>query len=641
MTPISTTKMSNFRWVICGLLFLATTVNYMDRQVLSLTWKDFIAPEFHWTDAHYGLITAVFSIFYAVANLFAGKFIDKMGTKKGYLIAIFVWSLGACLHAACGWAAMTIEGYESIEALRLVQAGSDAAVAIATISVWLFLSCRLILAVGEAGNFPAAIKVTAEYFPKKDRAFSTSIFNSGASVGALAAPATIPLLARAWGWEMAFIIIGGLGFLWMGLWTWLYDKPAKNKRVNQAELNYIEQDADIAEVQDRDNVKEEKTIPFWKCFHYKQTWSFIVGKFMTDGVWWFFLFWAPAYFSDRYLYTSDSTMGILLILTLYAIVTILSIGGGYLPKYFVEKKGMNPYLGRMRAMLIFACFPLLGLLAQPLGSVSVWWPAILIGLLGAGHQAWSANLFSTIGDMFPKSTIGTITGIGSMAGGIGSFLINLGSGMLFTFAAGSFVIAGSANTEPQEMSVKNYKQVLIDEMVTSGSENVTAQFDALPDQDAAAQKLEKRRNENGDIKGGSTFNETKAMKAIVSQLTGEQLPADIKAQGVLDKYNALPDQAKANELLKLARETDAKAEIIVNMQNEEQFKEFAGDGDKLAAAFQQHGCEVKQAPLNALGYTGKPAGYMIIFCICAVAYLIGWIIMKRLVPKYKPISLED
>ncbi|MCR5157937.1 MAG: MFS transporter [Prevotella sp.] len=471
MTPIQTVKMSNFRWVICGLLFLATTINYMDRQVLSLTWKDFIAPDFHWTDSDYGTITGMFSLFYAIANLFAGKFIDWMGTKKGYLIAIFVWSVGACLHAACGWTAIGLAG-GSITALT-------------TISVWLFLACRLILAVGEAGNFPAAIKATAEYFPKKDRAFSTSIFNSGASVGALAAPATIPLLARAWGWEMAFIIIGALGFIWMALWTWLYEKPAKNPRVNQAELNYIEQDNDLANVQNRDNIKEEKTIPFWDCFKFKQTWSFLVGKFMTDGVWWFFLFWAPAYFSDQYGYTSDSTMGILLIFTLYAIVTVVSIGGGYLPTYFVEKKGMNPYLGRMRAMFIFACFPVLGLFAQPLGAYSAWWPAILIGLLGAGHQAWSANLFSTIGDMFPKSTIGTIVGLGTMAGGIGSMSINLGSGKFFDWAA----------------------------------------------------------------EQGANF--------------------------------------------------------------------------------------------SFFGFDGKPAAYMVVFCICAVAYLIGWFIMKTLVPKYKPIVLDQ
>ena len=195
MAPIQTSKMTNFRWVICAMLFFATTVNYMDRQVLSLTWKDFIAPEFHWTDSDYGTITGLFSIFYAFACLFAGKFIDWMGTKKGYLWAIFIWSTGACLHAGCGWVTMQIEGVGSIEALRAVKAGSQVALAIASVSVWLFLFCRMVLALGEAGNFPAAIKVTAEYFPKKDRAFATSIFNAGASVGALAAPATIPLLA--------------------------------------------------------------------------------------------------------------------------------------------------------------------------------------------------------------------------------------------------------------------------------------------------------------------------------------------------------------------------------------------------------------------------------------------------------------
>lgn len=485
MAPIQTSKMTNFRWVICAMLFFATTVNYMDRQVLSLTWKDFIAPEFHWTDSDYGTITGLFSIFYAFACLFAGKFIDWMGTKKGYLWAIFIWSTGACLHAGCGWVTMQIEGVESIEALRAVKAGSQVALAIASVSVWLFLFCRMVLALGEAGNFPAAIKVTAEYFPKKDRAFATSIFNAGASVGALAAPATIPLLARAWGWEMAFIIIGALGYVWMGLWVFLYDKPNKNKRVNEVELNYIEQDNDLSEVKSEAAETEEKTIPFFKCFQYRQTWSFIMGKFMTDGVWWFFLFWAPAYFSDQYGYASDSPMAIALIFTLYAIVTILSIGGGYLPTYFVDKKGMNPYAGRMRAMLIFACFPILALVAQPLGAYSAWWPAIIIGLVGAGHQAWSANLFSTIGDMFPKSTIASITGIGAMAGGVGSFLINKGSGVLFTYA-------------------------------------------------------------------------------------------------------------------------------------EEQGKAF-----------------------TFFGFDGKPAGYMIVFCICAVAYLIGWVIMKTLVPKYKPIVLED
>ena len=429
-------KMSNWRWYLCALLFVATTVNYMDRQVLSMTWKEFIAPEFHWTDSNYGTITGIFSIIYAIACLCAGKFVDWMGTKKGYLWAIGVWSLGACIHALCGVATQHIEGYASIDAMRAVEAGSAAATAIATVSVYLFLFCRTVLAMGEAGNFPAAIKVTAEYFPKKDRAFATSIFNAGASVGALIAPLTIPSLAAAFGWEMAFIIIGGLGFIWMFFWAFMYDKPEQSRHVNSAELEYIHQDdAAEAAAAAAATAAEEKAIPMARCFTFKQTWAFIAGKFFTDGVWWFFLFWAPSYFQDQFGYKASSGMGQALIFTLYLIVTVISIGGGYLPKIFVEKKGMEPYAGRMRAMLIFAFFPIFALFAQPLGAYSAWWPAIIIGLAGAGHQAWSANLFSTIGDMFPKSTVATITGIGSMVGGFGSFIINKGSGMLFDYAA--------------------------------------------------------------------------------------------------------------------------------------------------------------------------------------------------------------
>lgn len=429
-----TKLMTNWRWWLCSLLFVATTVNYLDRQVLSLTYEEFIKPEFHWTDDHYGTITSLFSIFYAIACLFAGKFVDWMGTKKGYMIAIGVWSAGACMHAACGWATAHIEGLGSVDAMRAVEAGSNAALAVATTSVYLFLLCRGILALGEAGNFPAAIKVTAEYFPKKDRAFATALFNAGASVGALAAPLCIPPLAKHLGWEMAFIIIGALGFIWMFFWQFMYDKPENSKHVNEAELQYIHQD-DSEEVSPKAASEvEEKAIPMYKCFGYRQTWAFIVGKFFTDGVWWFFLFWAPSYFQNQFGYKASSGMGQALIFTLYAIVTILSIFGGYLPKYFVERKGMQPYSGRMLAMLLFAFFPMVALFAQPLSSFSAWWPAVLIGLAGAGHQAWSANLFSTVGDMFPKSTIATITGIGAMAGGIGSMIIQKSAGRLFTYA---------------------------------------------------------------------------------------------------------------------------------------------------------------------------------------------------------------
>ena len=432
--------MTNWRWWLCSLLFVATTVNYLDRQVLSLIYEEFIKPEFHWTDANYGTITSFFSIFYAIACLFAGKFVDWMGTKKGYLIAIGVWSLGACMHAACGWATGLITGTD-VSSLRGVEVASNVALAISTTSVYLFLLCRGVLALGESGNFPAAIKVTAEYFPKKDRAFATSIFNAGASVGALAAPLCIPPLAVKFGWEMAFIIIGALGFIWMFFWAFMYDKPEESKHVNEAELEYVHQD-DAAEAAEKAALAAEKPIPFAKCFSFRQTWAFIVGKFFTDGVWWFFLFWAPSYFSNQFHAPATSGLGQALIFTLYAIVTVVSIGGGYLPKIFVEKKGMHPYNGRMRAMLIFAFFPLAALLAQPLGMHfnSPWWPAILIGLAAAGHQAWSANLFSTIGDMFPKSTIATITGIGAMAGGVGSMIIQKVAGNLFTYAEN----AGSA-----------------------------------------------------------------------------------------------------------------------------------------------------------------------------------------------------
>lgn len=424
MESTQTKLMTNWRWWLCSLLFVATTVNYLDRQVLSLTYEEFIKPEFGWNDSDYGTITSFFSIFYAICCLFAGKFIDWMGTKRGYIISVAVWSAGACLHAACGWGTTT-----------WMQLAGNTALTIPTISVYLFLLCRGILALGEAGNFPAAIKVTAEYNPKKDRALSTSIFNAGASVGALAAPLCIPVLAKNYGWDMAFIIIGALGFVWIFFWVFMYDKPEKSRFVNQAELDYINQD-DSQETKEESNSveKTEKTIPFLKCFTYRQTWSFICGKILTDGVWWFFLFWAPSYFDNQFGIKASSGTGQALIFTLYAIVTVVSIFGGYLPKLFVEKKGMDPYGGRMLAMLLFAFMPLVALFAQPLGVHSPWWPAILIGIAAAGHQAWSANLFSTIGDMFPKSTIATITGIGAMAGGLGSMFIQKIAGNLFTSA---------------------------------------------------------------------------------------------------------------------------------------------------------------------------------------------------------------
>ena len=487
-------RMTNFRWVICSLLFFATTVNYLDRQVLSLTYKDFIAPVFGWSDNDYGTITAVFSIIYALCNLFAGKFIDWLGTKKGYLWAIFIWSLGACLHAGCG-----------VGTSALKAAGFLGMMGVTT-SVWLFLACRAVLAMGEAGNFPAAIKVTAEYFPKKDRAFATSIFNSGSSVGALAAPLSIPLIAKFCGWEWSFIIIGALGFVWMGFWMWLYKKPEANPRVNADELAYISSGEDEGPGrQPAGQPGDEPRISYIKAFSLPQTWALVLGRFLTDGVWWFFLFWTPGYLSDQFGYKSSDGMGMALIFTLYAIVTFVSIYLCKIPTYMVDRRGMNAYEGRMVAMFIFACFPLLALGAQPLGAYSAWWPAVLIGLACAGHQAWSANVYSVVGDMFPKSTIGTLTGIAQFAAGCGSFMVNKCAGALFTYAAGSTIVDG--------------------------------------------------------------------------------------------------------------REVEMTRDLLAS------------------------GAKFARPAMEFLGYTGKPAGYCIVFGYCAVAYIVGWTCMKTLVPRYRKVEL--
>lgn len=419
--------MTNYRWVICALLFFATTVNYLDRQVLSLL-QPLLEEEFHWTDNDYGTITAVFSLFYAFATLFAGRLVDKIGTKKGYAIAISVWSVGAGLHALCGVVTERLVGLPDTAALRSVAAGTDIAAQVSFISVTMFVVCRCVLALGESGNFPAAIKATAEYFPKKDRAFATGIFNSGANVGAIIAPLTVPLMAKYWGWETAFIVVGIIGFVWLGFWLFVYKKPDENTKMNALEIAYINQDT--AEKIETASKTPTKKMSFVQCMKYKQTWAFAVGKLMTDGVWWFFLFWTPAYLKAQY--NMSGTEIAVPIAVLYTITVAGSVFGGKFPSYFISK-GMNPYTGRMRAMLIIAFLPLVVLLAQPLGYISYWVPILLIAVGASAHQAWSANIFSTIGDMFPKTAIATIVGVGTMAGGVGSFFIQKSTGMFFTF----------------------------------------------------------------------------------------------------------------------------------------------------------------------------------------------------------------
>jgi ACS family hexuronate transporter-like MFS transporter len=426
---MSKTTVGNYRWTIVGLLFFATTVNYLDRQVLSLL-QPTLAQKYNWTNNDYANITSVFQFMYAISMLFAGRIIDKLGTKKGYTWAIIIWSIGAILHAV----AIPIgESFNAILGLVGISAFS--------VSVVGFMIGRVVLALGEAGNFPAAIKATAEYFPKKERSFATGIFNSGANVGAVLAPLTVPWIADNWGWEAAFIVVGAVGFFWLILWLFFYDTPERQKRLSAAELSYINSDKE--EVAVTEEVLEEAgpdpaaavgpepavgKISWITLLGFKQTWAFVFGKFMTDGVWWFFLFWLPAYLKAQY--GMEKTEIMLPLAVLYSMTMIGSIGGGWFPAHYM-KKGLVAYDARMKAMFVIALIPLVVLAAQPLGGISFWMPVILIGIGASAHQAWSANIFTTVSDMFPQKAIGSVVGIGGMAGGIGGVVVSKVGGALF------------------------------------------------------------------------------------------------------------------------------------------------------------------------------------------------------------------
>ena len=415
-TAILAKPIGKYRWTICALLFVATTINYLDRQVLSLLAPK-LSEEFSWSETDYANITAVFQFIYALSMLFAGRIIDKLGTKWGYGIAIVVWSLGAILHA------------ESVPVGEAVSSFLKSFGIIAVPSVVGFMVSRAVLGFGEAGNFPAAIKATAEYFPKKERAFATGIFNSGANVGAILAPISVPIIASLWGWGMAFKLVGAAGFVWLIFWFIFYQKPQKQKWLSASELEYINSDKeDVLEAVEPKHEEAAVKISWLKLLSYRQTWAFVFGKFMTDGVWWFFLFWLPKYLNAQY--GMNSTEIQLPLAILYTMTMVGSIGGGWFPIYYINK-GYSPYDGRMRAMLTIALFPLIVLLAQPLGGISFWIPVILIGIGASAHQAWSANIFTTVSDMFPKKAIGSIIGIGGMAGGIGGVIVTKTGGALF------------------------------------------------------------------------------------------------------------------------------------------------------------------------------------------------------------------
>ena len=387
-----------YRWVICSLIFLATTVNYIDRQILALI-KEFLDKELGWTNEQFGLVNSAFQAAYAVGLFAFGWFIDRYGTKIGYAVSITLWSVAALTHALVA-------------------------------SVGGFFSARVFLGFSEGGNFPAAIKAVALWFPKRERALATAIFNSGTNVGAIVAPALVPAIAFTLGWRWAFVFAGLMGFLWLLLWLPFYSIPEQSKRLAKAEFDYIHSDRDEA-------AAGGTPIGWRRALGYRQTWGVIVAKFLTDPGWWFFLIWLPAYFlQTRGL---DIKKSWLHLVTIYVIVTVLSIAGGWLTGAF-QNRGWTVTRARKTGMFLFALCVLPILWVTRAGD----WPAVLlIGLAGAAHQAWSANLFTTTSDVFPKKDVGTVTGLGGMAGSVGGILFPWVTGRLIDqFKAAGDVTAG-------------------------------------------------------------------------------------------------------------------------------------------------------------------------------------------------------
>lgn len=383
-----------YRWTICALVFFATTINYLDRAVISLL-KTNLEKEFGWTETDYSNIVIAFQLSYAIGMLGAGRLIDKLGTKAGYALSLILWSVAAIGHAFVR-------------------------------STMGFIVARAALGVSESGNFPAAIKTTAEWFPKRERALATGIFNSGTNIGAILAPLTVPFIAEKWGWQWAFIITGAVGLLWLIFWYWLYDVPARQKRVGRAEYDYIH--SDVEEQKNAAGEEPGSKLSWFRLLGYRQTWAFVLGKFLTDPVWWFYLFWLPAFLKAQYNVTgTDVALPVALV---YTMATVGSIVGGWLPLYFINR-GWPVFRARKTSMLIYAFCVMPVVLAQWLGTFDMWFAVAIIGLAAASHQAWSANIFTTVSDMFPKRTVGSVTGIGGMAGGLGGIVIARVAGKLF------------------------------------------------------------------------------------------------------------------------------------------------------------------------------------------------------------------
>lgn len=415
-------KIGRHRWTICGLVFAATTINYLDRNVLGLlkpilSDSGVFGADKAIQELNYSTVVICFQIAYAVGMLLAGRIIDKVGTKQGYAYSLIGWSLAAIGHAF---------GHHT----------------------WSFGFWRAALGISEAGNFPAANKTIAEWFPKKERAFATGLYNSGANVGAIVAPLTVPYIAHHWGWEWAFILTGAVGLTWLVFWYAMYGSPAsmlQGGKLTQAEYDFIHSDVDEQDAEKADANNEK--ISWFKLLTYRQTWAFFFGKFMTDPIWWFFLFWLPGFLEgentrkiNAYLEAHPGYAGKhadipgvivweLAIAVIYMVSTFGSVFGGWLPKRFIDG-GLDASKARKLAMFIFALLPLSVLSASKLGQINTWFAVATIAIACAAHQAWSANIFTTVSDMFPKKAVASVTGIGGMAGAVGGIIIARAAGVL-------------------------------------------------------------------------------------------------------------------------------------------------------------------------------------------------------------------
>lgn len=389
----------HYRWVICALLFFATTVNYIDRQILGILAPT-LKQELGWNEIDYSNVVFSFQLAYAIGLITVGRIIDWLGVKKGYAIAVFFWSLAAMAHAG----------------MR---------------GVWGFFSARFALGLSEAGNFPSAIKCVAEWFPRKERALVTGIFNAGTNVGATVAPLLVPWLTLNYGWRWAFIVTGAIGFIWLFFWIPIYRRPEEHPRLAKAELDYIQSDPPDPEIK----------IPWVALLKHRQTWAFTVGKFMTDPAWWLYLFWVPDFLKKNH--GIDLKQVWLPLVIIYIIADIGSIGGGWLSSELI-RRGWSINKARKSAMLFCA------LCVVPIVFVTQFttmWPAVaLIALAAAAHQGWSANLFTTVSDMFPRAAVGSVVGIGGMAGAIGGMFIAKAAGYILEWTGSYwplFMIAGS------------------------------------------------------------------------------------------------------------------------------------------------------------------------------------------------------